>query len=122
MLIKKERRKYLLSSGLNLNFMKRLFLFLAFFSLFSCSQAPLQAKRSEAFERPSCSGGPTAGELERQKDDLFRKIESSGNYTNTQARDSALQGYRRIIAGEEEFSCPRDVELLIQGIAELHET
>ena len=108
---------------ISINFIQRLFLFLALFSLFSCSQAPLQAKRSsENFEKPSCSGGPTAGDLERRKDDLFRKIESSGNYTNVQAVEQAIQEYRKIIAGEERFACPKDVELLIEGIAELHET
>ena len=109
------------ADGFNPSFMKRLFLFFALFFLVSCPST-LQTRRSGKFEKPSCSGGPSAAEIERQKEDLFRSIESSRNYTNAQARDDALQRYKKIIAGEERSSCPKDVELLIEGIAKLHET
>ena len=113
------------AGGFSAGFMKLIFLFFAGFSLFSCL-APgggpsLQAKPSGEFERPSCDGGPSAGELSRQKEDLFRSIESSGNYATSKLRDEAVRKYKRIIAAKEESSCPKDVERLIEGIAKLHE-
>ena len=105
--------------------MNRFFALLTVFSLFACTgpTAPLQAKRSGKFEKPSsCKGGPTVAELKSQKEDLFQKIKSSKNYPSSEARDEALQRYKKMIKGKEQSSCPKDTERLIEGIAELHES
>ena len=105
--------------------MNRFFLFLTAFSLFACagSGGVIQAKRSGNFEKPSsCKGGPTVAELKSQKEDLFQKIKSSKDYSSSEARDEALQRYKKIIKGKEQSSCPKDAERFIESIAELHES
>ena len=103
--------------------MKRFCLFVALFSLGACQQAAgpaVPVKKTGAYQKPSCSGGPSAKELNRQKEDLFKVIEASANYRDGQTRSAALRQYKRQIAAKERSSCPEETELFMERIAELH--
>ncbi len=102
----------------------KLFLLLAVFGLCSCLPAkpPIQARRIGAFQRPDCSNGRTAAELdlERKKQDLFRAIETSVKYSSAKKRDDALRAYKKQLALKEQFVCPEDVARWMKSIAEQH--
>ncbi len=99
--------------------MKRLFLSLYIFSLFSCLPGP--PRTIVEFQKPSCSDSRTAEELdlERQKQNLFQIIENSNRYQNEEQRRAALKSYKTKIAAKERSSCPEDVERFIEDITSI---
>ena len=102
--------------------MRRAFLSAAALSLFAC-QGAIPVKNTGAYEKPRCRGeGPGAGELERQREELFRIIESSGKYRSARARSAAIRQYKRQIEAKERSSCPEETELFMEQIARLHDS